>query len=302
MNKKYSVTVCLLSAILMAVLLTACNPEAKWTTKDVTIDINPYTVSAGFVECSFTPNKNTYYLIACQPVQEGYDPMTPEHQKQFMTMALDSAKQAYLDWRQWILKEGHFTIAPFSSHSLQYGNVDHFFTNLMPQTDYWIYAFVVDPEKEAPVGKLHLKTITTKDHSIADVHFDYRVRGLWDYIYPLNPDGKINNHYPYLATTVDSADLVELYDSITFQEYFLAYFLAVAEMDYKEAVRFGVQAVYNDGWTGAHFQEGHTYYTGIISYDGFMGNGVVYRFLWTGENYEAYFKDEDSIIGGGEND
>ena len=285
----------------LAFIALACNPEASWTTTDVTIQISPYTVSAGYIECSFTPNEDAYYLVACEPAKPGVNPQ--DNPKQFMTLALDSANTEYIQWRYDLLKEGEFSIAPFASHCLQYGKIDKFFTNLDPDTEYWIYAFVVNPEKIQPAGKLFLQTVTTKSTSVVDVHFEYRVRGYWDYIYPLNPDGKINNHFPYLAATVDSLTLVELWNDMPPELYFAQYFVSIAEADSKDDIRYGVQVVYNDGWSStATFEEGHTYYTAIVSYDGFIGNNVIYKFTWTGEDFEAYFKDEDSIDSNGEDD
>ena len=287
----------------IALLATSCDPQAKWTTKDVTVDIDVFTVSAGFIECSFRPSDDAYYLIACEPAQSGFDPMDPSKQKQFMTLALDSAEAEYLAWRYDLLKEGEFTIAPFASHCLQYGAIDHFFTSLVPNTAYWIYAFVVDPEKGEPVGKLFLKSVTTTQHSIVDVHYEYRVQGLWDYIYPLNADGKINNHFPYMASTVDSLTLAEDLDHISPEEYFTDYFLTISKVDPASNIRYGVQVVKNDGMNSyVEFEEGHTYYTAIVSYDGFIGNNVIYKFTWTGEDFAATFTDEDSIVSYGEDD
>lgn len=284
-------------------LALACNPDAKYATKDVEITITPYTVSAGYVECSFETNKEAYYLIDCVPAKAGYDPTRPENQKPFMMLALDSANFKYLEWRHYLLQDGEMNIAPFASHSLQYGNIDHFFTHLEPNTDYWIYAFAVDPEKLQPVGKLFLKKITTADASVVDVHFEYRVRGYWDYIYPLNPDGKINNHFPYLASTVDSAYLADEQNGKTPEEYFTELFMAYAEYKVSDYIRYGVQVTYNDGISSdEEFTVGHTYYTAIVSFDGFIGNNVIYRFTWTGDDFEAYFKDEDSIVSYGEDD
>jgi len=284
---------------LLALLVLACNPEAKWATDDVTITITPYTISAGYIECSFATDKEAYYLIDCVPAEAGYDPTKPENQKQFMMLALDSAYVDYLDWRYNLLKGGEFNIAPFASHSLQYGNIDHFFTNLDTLTNYWIFAFVVNPETMKPAGKLYLKEVTTTATSAMDVHFEYRVRGYWDYIYPLNPDGKINNHFPYLAATCDE----EWLEGITPEEYFEALFMGYSALDLKTVIRYGTNVVYNDGLNSdAEFEQGHTYYTAIVSYDGFMGNNVIYKFTWTGPDYEAYFKNEDSIASDGEDD
>lgn len=287
----------------VALCAASCNPDAKWTTKDVTVDINVYTVSAGYVECSFRPSDDAYYLIACEPARPGFDPLDPKNQKQFMTLALDSAEAEYLAWRYDLLKEGEFNIAPFASHCLQYGAIDHFFTSLEPNTNYWIYAFVVNPDKTEPAGKLFLKSITTTDHSVFDVHFEYRVQGYWDYIYPLNPDGKINNHFPYLAATVDSASLEEIWENTSPEEYFTDLFLNMAKNDPAGNARYGVQVVKNDGWNSSEvFEQGHTYYTAIASFDGFVGNNVIYKFTWTGEDFAATFTDEDSIVSDGEND
>ena len=281
---------------LLALLALACNPEAKWDTNDVTITITPTTVSAGYIECSFTTNKEAYYLVACEPVRtDGPDPMDPKYHKQFMMLALDSANTEYIVWRSFLLQQGEFTIAPFASHCLQYGNIDHFFTNLTPGQDYWIYAFVVDPDKLKPEGKLFIQKLTTSTESKVDVHFDYRIRGYWDYIYPLNPDGKINNHFPYLAATRDSAALAYL--GQTPEEYFTELFLAMSMYDLKDNIRYGVNVVYNDGYSSDEaFEEGHTYYTAIVSFDGFIGNNVIYKYIWSGEEMEAYFTEKNSIV------
>ena len=282
-------------ALLLVIMLSSCNPEAQYETKDVAITISPSTISAAYIECSFTTDKEAYYLIACEPAQPGVNPM--EHQKPFMMLALDSANTEYIMWRYDQLTAGEFNIAPFSSHCLQYGNIDHFFTNLIPDTDYWIYAFVVEPEKIQPAGKLFMQKVRTKKTSVVDVHFEYRIRGYWDYIYPLNPDGKINNHFPYLAATVDSLTLVEYWGGISPEQYFSDYFQAIADVNAKDQIRYGVQVVYNDGYnTDELFELGHTYYTAIVSFDGFIGNNVIYRFTWTGEEMEAYFKPTQSIV------
>lgn len=276
-------------------MLSSCNPEAQYETKDVAITISPSTISAAYIECSFTTDKEAYYLIACEPAQPGVNPM--EHQKPFMMLALDSANTEYIMWRYDQLTAGEFNIAPFSSHCLQYGNIDHFFTNLIPDTDYWIYAFVVEPEKIQPAGKLFMQKVRTQKTSVVDVHFEYRIRGYWDYIYPLNPDGKINNHFPYLAATVDSLTLVDYWGGISPEQYFSEYFQAIADVNAKDQIRYGVQVVYNDGYnTDELFELGHTYYTAIVSFDGFIGNNVIYRFTWTGEEMEAYFKPTQSIV------
>lgn len=276
-------------------MLSACNPEAQWTDENVEISIAVEAISAGFIECSFSTNKDAYYLISIDRAQEGVNPM--DHQKTFMTLALDSANLAYLTWRNQLLKDGETTIAPFASHTLQYGDVKQFFTTLEAKTDYWIYAFVVNPKTLQPAGKLYLVTVQTTDSSTVDVHFEYRVWGRWDYVYPVDSTGAIYGRYPYLIATRDSALLERAYQQDPV-EYFGLYFLNIMEHpNWIDHLSYGVNVQENNGLdSDVEFEEGHTYYTAIVGWDGNMGNNVIYKFTWTGDDFEAYFKDEDSII------
>lgn len=288
-----------LSLFTLLLSFPSCNPEAPWETKNVDINMEIKTVSAGYVECEFSTSKEAYYLISIEKASPNYSPM--EHQKQFMMLALDSANLKYLEWRNELLNEGEFNIAPFSSHALQYGQINHFFTGLEPGTTYWVYAFVVDPELLEPAGKLHLVTITTKDSSALDIHFEYRVWGYWDYIYPVDSKGNIYGRFPYLATTRDSTEIAK--EGKSPELFFAEYFLFIMENNFTENIRYGVYAVENNASESyLEFQPGHTYYTAIVGFDGYIGNNVIYKFTWTGEDFKAYFKDEDSIVSDGEDD
>lgn len=273
----------------------SCSPEAKWTTDEVDINMEIVTVSAGFVECNFSTSKEAYYLIACVPAVPGENPL--DRPKQFMTLALDSANVEYLAWRNELLKKGEFNIAPFASHSLQYGSVKHFFTGLLPEQTYWIYAFVVNPTSLQPGGKLYLETVTTTKESIMDIHFEYRVKGKWDYIYPVDENGKIFSRFPYIATTCDSLNLVteELGTDSAAAAYFIIW--AMERFLYPDSanVLYGVKAVENDGYSSSEeFKTGHTYYTAISGYDGSFKQSTVYKFIWTGDSCNLYFYDTDS--------
>ena len=289
-----------LTAVLTAIAIIAlcaisCNPEAKWETEDVNITMNIKKVSAGFVECDFSTDKGAYYLVAIENARIGYDPMA--HQKQFMMLAIDSANVEYLAWRNYLLKNGEFNIAPFSSHSLQYGSINYFFTGLQPNQDYWIYAFVVDPETLQPKGKLHLEHVTTKETSDMDIHFDYRIKGYWDYIYPVDSVRKIYNNFPYIATTYDSLRLVDLGVTTDIGAVVYFAFWSQERFTYPDLanVIYGVHAIENDGRQSAEmFEEGHTYYTGISGYDGSYKQTTVYKFKWTGTKCNYYFHDTDS--------
>ena len=281
----------ILSVFIFQFSFFSCNPEAKWSIKDVEIEMTVKNISAGFVECDFATNKEAYYYVNATPVREGLDPMN--QQKQFMTLELDDANMEYIKWRNVLLENGEFTIAPFASHALQYGDVEYFFTGLDPDTDYWIYAFVVNPDKMVPVGKLYLQQIHTKEESTMDIHFSYRIKGKWSYIYPLDEKGNINSHFPYLCNTIDSLDLVkeEIDDPVMYGVAWILYFFLHPD---QAEVNYGVRAIANDGWsTPTEFEEGHTYYTVISGFDGIYENSTVYKFTWTGEQCRYLFYDTD---------
>lgn len=284
---------------MLAFLGFACSPEAPYQTSNVDVQMDMKTVSAGFVECSFSTSKDAYYLIAIEPAREGYDPMT--NQKQFMMLALDSANLNYLSWRNWLLKEGEINVAPFSSYALQYGAINHFFTGLQPSTKYWVYSFVVDPDKLQPCGKLYLSTVVTKAESVVDVHFEYRVKGYWDYIYPLDTKGNIYTRFPYIATTRDSLEIAETGKEP--EAYFTEWFEQMIKYGAYTEVYYGVKAIENDG-LNSHlmFEPGHTYYTAIAGFDGEIGNNIICQFTWQNKNSEFYFKDEDNDSGDGQDD
>lgn len=277
---------------ILFILFCACDPEARWETEDVTITMEIKNLSAGFIECEFSTDKEAYYLIAIDSVRHHYDPM--EHQKQFMTLALDSANLTYIAWRNKLLQDGEFNIAPFASHALQYGRTTHFFTSLIPNTDYWIYAFVVNPETMKPIGKLHLMQVTTAAESTMNIRFHYRVKGNWDYVYPLDSNGHVYSRFPYIATTRDSMEIVQ--SGMNAEDYFSQWMQEQFDNPTKASIYYGVKAIENDG-IGSHttFQHGTTYYTAIGGFDGSIKQKIIYKFTWLGEETDLYFSEEDAI-------
>ncbi|MBR4264347.1 MAG: hypothetical protein IKQ48_07215 [Paludibacteraceae bacterium] len=300
-----------LTAILMAVaalLLPSCNPEAEYETKNVKVKMEIKTVSSGFVECDFSTDKGAYYLIGIIEPWENFNPMY--NQKQFMQLVLDYAYAEYLVWRNDLLIRKEFNVASFASHSIQYGSVHHFFTGLVPNHDYWLYAFAVNPETMQPISNLQLENVLTKEESIMDIHFEYRVMGEWDYVYPVDTNGNLNSHFPYIAITYDSltlsqdSDFLEVLDyvedtvadtTLAATAYYFAAWAAECFLEPEKAkVRYGVHAVKNDGiHSDDAWEEGHTYYTALSGYDGSFRQTTIYRFVWTGDSCNLYFKDTD---------
>ncbi len=288
--------VCLIS-------FAACNPEVAAYTEGVEIMIDIEQVSAGFAQVSFSTNKEAFYLISIQPTQEGVDPQ--QIAKTFMLLSLDSAYVDYLYWRNKQLQQYIPFVADFSSHSLQYGDITHFFTLLQPKTEYWVYAFVVDPNTNKPAGKLFVETITTDSISTIPLQFEYRVDGYWDYIYPVDSTGKVVSTIPWVCETIDSISIREGGWRVP-GEYFFSRFKNVYYEDY-ERILYGIYAHENDGvgdgTSATHFQEGVTYYTGMAALDAPLAFPLprniynIYRFTWQGDTTNFYLTPAQSLDG-----
>ena len=288
---------------LAILLVAACSTEAVYKTKDVNLNMEIRQVSAGFCEAYFRTDKDAYFYIAAEKVREGVDPFSIE--KQFKTLSLDYAYKNYINWRYDHLLKGEPHIAEFSSHSLQYVEQDYFFNDLEPDTDYWVYGFVVDPKTNAPCGNLVLETIRTKATSEIEVHFEYRINGTWDYVYPLNSEGQLNFFLPWVGETADSLYLKDVLKVTTPGDYFIERLKTLQESG-EANVFYGMYAHNNDGvgdgTSHTLFEDGHTYYTALASFDGpliFRGpykNYSIYKFKWT-PGMDCTFGREDDTFG-----
>lgn len=272
--------------------------------EDVTIDIQVKQISAGYVNVEFAANKKAFYLTGIHQVREDVDDIH-KVAKQFMLLALDSAYVDYLFWRNQQLQDMVPFVADFASYALQYGNTDHHFTLLQPSTTYWVYAFVVDPNSNKPVGTLFVKTITTTATSQVPMWFEYRVEGQWDYVYPKDTLGEINSYTPWVGETIDSITLREQ-GWETPGDYFLSLFDEVYKGNY-DRILYGIYAHENDGegdgTSRTQFEMGKTYYTGMSALDAPLiypldkNTYDIYRFTWTGDSTKLYFTPADCTGG-----
>lgn len=289
--------------LLLCAMFAACNPDVVAYTEDVEITIDVEQVSAGFAQVRFSTNKEAFYLISIQPTQEGINPQ--EIAKTFMLLSLDSAYADYLYWRNKQLQQYIPFVADFSSHSLQYGDIKHFFTLLQPSTEYWVYAFVVDPNTNKPAGKLFLETITTDSVSRIPVQFEYRIDGCWDYIYPVDSAGEILSTIPWVGETMDSVSIREGGWRVP-GEYFFDRFKNVYYEEY-DRILYGIYAHENngvgDGTSVTNFEVGKTYYTAMAALDAPLVFPLprsiynVYRFTWMGDSTSLYFTPAESMDG-----
>lgn len=297
------VAVCALFAFL-AIAFSACDPQVEANTINVNITVDIKKVSAGYIKVDFTTNKKAFYLTGIHPVRKEIGNIQ-NYAKQFMLLALDSAYVDYLYWRNQQLQDLIPFIADFASHSLNYGNTNQYFTLLQPNTEYWVYAFVVDPTSNKPSGSLFIETITTLETSSTPVFFEYRIEGKWDYVYPKDIEGNIDSHTPWVGETIDSITLREQNWRVP-GEYFFDRFKNVYNRDY-DRILYGIFAHKNDGSedgvSNTLYEVGKTYYTAMAALDAPLIFPLpdsiynVYRFTWMGDSTELYFTPADCTGG-----
>ncbi len=280
--------------------VTSCDDVAPSKSgPKVVIDIQINRVSAGFVDVTFTPDQPAYYAISVDPVVEGVDPAGNE--QVFMDLALDSLYMKYVVWRHAHLIKLEHIVADFPSHSLMYGETNYVQNFLKPDTDYWVYCFVVDHNSNKADGQLYWTTIHTEKESIFNnTRFKYRIKGEWDYIYPYNKEtGDMVIDVPWVGMTIDKEDLVAggyASPGAYFDEMFKTY------NNDNGMVLTGVYVHQNngvgDGSSRTKFEVGHTYYTGLAIMDGPRGEAFdIYSFTWEGPDTDLFFEDSSSTLG-----
>lgn len=284
-----------------ALCATSCimNIKPYFATEDVTLDMKVLRTGAGFchvkveVKAYDGTTDEAWYFLGIYPEEE-----CPKSDEELMNLAVKEAKAEYDQWKK--KYDDSFMIADFASHSLKYGDAETFFNYLEADSDYRVFCFVMNPETEKPVGKLYSEKIHTEYFSKLDVCFDYRIKDHWDYIYPKDrKSAKLISDVPWVAMTADSLDIrrsgVEAPD-----EYFVAkYDEQIADKSLR--ILYGMYAYNNDGvgdmGNAVCFEEGHTYYTAIATFDGWLADYAYYKFTWTGPGMEILLTEEDDCYG-----
>lgn len=281
--------------IATAIIVSSCDTHAAYNTEGVVIDMEISQLRSGFCEVEFTPSSDAWYYVDVKPVSYDIDPQ--DYKAEFMSLALDGAYMRYITWRHGQLMQLTPYVADFASHSLKYRNTCYYFYYLEPDTDYWLFSFVVAPKTNEPRGDLFCQTIHTRTKSDIDVTLLYKVSGSWDYGYPLDGNGSLTTDIPWTGITYDSADIADEMASMTPDEFFGQCCADLVKNRNANIFR-GIYAHNNDGigdgTTTTLYQEGHTYYTCMAVMDGEFSQRVIYKFTWT-KDIELTFMPSDSL-------
>lgn len=311
---KYIIRFAIACTAVVTLFLASCNYNDKAIAYDKDIDLNMEIkqYSTGFAEVSVLSSKEAYYYITCQEVTPDSYPMlisfggedmivdvklSSNLQKGLITQLLANEKQQYSAWRDSVSQTTEH-VTDFASHILHYTMGDHYFYHLKPNTLYWLYSFPINPETFNPIGDFFIKTFRTRTESIySNIRFNYRVKGYWDYCYPIDPaTDMVVSTVPWVSQTVctDSVDKT-LYP--TPLEYVEHMFNAQRT---NMVIRHGIYTHLNDGngdgTSSTQFEEGKTYLKAFSIYDGEINKTAldIYKFTWHGADTELFLTDQDS--------
>lgn len=288
--------ICLLGLVLiLGLLASSCDTRAAYDTESVTIDIHIKQLNSGYCEVEFKPSSSAWYYVAMMPIDYYINPQ--DNPKEFMALALDDAYIQYIVWRHNRFLKSTPYVADFASHSLQFRETDYYFHYLQPDTDYWLIAFVVDPKSNEPRGELFCQTVHTQAQSDLDVTFQYKVSGNWDYGYPLDQFGNLTTDIPWVGFTFDSVDIADEMTRMTPKQFFGQCYDEMVK-NKNAHILLGIYAHCNDGQgdgtSTTKYEEGHTYYTCMATFDGHFARHAIYKFTWT-KDIEATFMPESSL-------
>ena len=289
--------------VVTMMILSSCDPEAKAVSGlDVKIKVTEQFVSSGYVQYNFSTNREAYYHIGIVPVDQAPDTSNQANVKNFMTLMLDRQYADYLYWRADLLEKGTPYVADFAHHSLQYGEVEKYFNFLDPDTDYMVFAFVVDAKTNKPDGRLFTRYVHTETTSSFEnnMQFEYRIQGYWNYVYPvLSTTNEIISWVPWVGDVVDSASLAAVAEFATPDAYFRYVFSSINEFEASDFVHLGIYVNKHepDDDYDTYFQTGQTYYTGLALMDGYLSKNpiTIYKFRWDGTDTRLSFKPADRL-------
>lgn len=157
--------------------LMSCNTKAPYLRVESELTFVVEAVSGTQVEVSASAaDDRSYYFFDIIETSVIKDLNISDYN--LMMFALDVLYREYLDWRFNYIVRNEGYITDFRSHMFQYGPCRKTFSNLMPDTDYTILGFCIDPDNiQEPIGKLYKIPVhtTLPNAEISKMNIDLRV-------------------------------------------------------------------------------------------------------------------------------
>lgn len=255
---KKSSVIAILAFAIAAGSAISCSDKAEFISgyTPIKISVENNAIRATQLKVSIEPENDKVYYF-CDVVEKSVH--TPgQGDLRFMQLTLDSLYRDYIDWRYQLLRENANYVAPFSSHCLSYGKDYRIFLNLKPNTNYYVYAYCVNPETNQPIGGLYTLPIKTTEVKPSTMTFTWERKGTHVAVTPSNDEEL------YIWDVVEEEMLTEWYDSDP-EEYLKEYVEAYIAMDMLRDDICQSITGFNFDYM---FQEGGTYYFIVAGYDG----------------------------------
>lgn len=203
--------------------LVACKTESPSTDKPTRLSVSFDRIKGTSVAVEIQPEDiRAYYYYDVLPVEQyeqlGYS------DSHYMMLQLDSLYSDYLIWRYYYLKDNTQYLADFKSHCLYRGTTSFFEGELLPNTDYMVAAFCVNPISMQPLGELqkfYFSTISIDSTTVSPMQIDFLINMFNDEYYRCqisvrpSENGKPSEE-PYISYIVSEEELNERFQGDMF--------------------------------------------------------------------------------------
>ena len=172
----------LIYIVCLAIAITACEVNPPYTTKGTTFSFQVDNQLGTQATITATPEDDRGYYYFGVIEAERY--RQAQSDEQLMTLITDSLKRTYNAWLEYqkIIAELQGVepspyATDFCSFTLIYGEHRKSFYMLSPETDYYAFAFSVNPENNMPIGTLSKQLFTTSalDTTVSPMVIDFRL-------------------------------------------------------------------------------------------------------------------------------
>lgn len=195
-------------ALIAVMLLASCSYKPEVDVVDSAIDFNISEIKGTQALITFTPrNDRCRYLFDVVSVEEFDRLRNLLGEQGFMEKFLADISDSYDTMCGVYRKFGASYLAGFVDMAVYFGETSYFFIGLEPTTDYYVFAFCIDPFKREPCGQLQRQLFRTTEISPepSDMRLTYLVQDdgehLYFYIKPTDGEDRICRE-PYLVDVV----------------------------------------------------------------------------------------------------
>lgn len=246
--------------VLLTIALAGCSVSSlpDYKTDGVCVSFSKSEDYGIQMEIKATPdNDETYYCYSVLS-RDAFDRLHSSDDA-VMSYVMDSLRRDYEEWRQLIIGEDAAYVASLASYAFHLGTSTRYFSNLRPETEYAVFGFCYNPDRDVHIGPLSYRYLSTSPLSeeVSPMTLDFMVdmtgyggQGLSFFSARPSVDGHPTGE-PYLWGIVSEeelqpygTDLMEyiksVFEELSFNDYVdLALFRDINRLSLDEPVNLG---------------------------------------------------------------